>query len=235
MPLRLAGGGTASGPVNQEADPMTHSCIQANQRKRAVSVGAAVLALIGLSACATAPMSPSLVTLPGTGRSFDQFRADDYNCRLYGEVQIGLRTAQSAAAAAMTVGTASGAPGGMSSSAFVGGGQVAAGAVQAGPPPGVIPSSNLPAGTSYAAQQRYDNAYVQCMYASGNRVPVYDSGPRPASVATQRPNIPQPPAGPPPAPPPGVAKPAPTGPAAATPPLPPPGPAPAPPPSVRSN
>jgi hypothetical protein len=210
---------------------MTHFCIQANQRKRAVSVGAAVLILIGLSACATAPMSPSLVTLPGTGRSFDQFRADDYNCRLYGEVQIGLRTAQSAAAAAMTVGTASGAPGGMSSSAFVGGGQVAAGAVQAGPPPGVIPSSNLPAGTSYAAQQRYDNAYVQCMYASGNRVPVYDSGPRPASVATQRPNIPQPPAGPPP----GVAKPAPTGPAAATPPLPPPGPAPAPPPSVRSN
>ena len=89
---------------------MTHfRRIQANQRKRAVSVGAAVLILIGLSACATAPMSPSLVTLPGTGRSFDQFRADDYNCRLYGEVQIGLRTPQSAAAAAMTVGTASGA------------------------------------------------------------------------------------------------------------------------------
>jgi hypothetical protein len=105
MPLRLAGGGAASGPINQEADLMTHfRRIQANQRKRAISVSAAVLILIGLTACATAPMSPSLVTLPGTGRSFDQFRADDYNCRLYGEVQIGLRTPQSAAAAAMTDG-----------------------------------------------------------------------------------------------------------------------------------
>jgi hypothetical protein len=211
---------------------------------RAGVFAATVLAVVGLAACATAPMSPSLVTLPGTGRSFDQFRADDYNCRLYGEVQIGLRTAQSAAAAAMTVGTNPGAPGAMTSATFVGGGQ--GGTIgQAVTPPGVIPSSNLPAGTSYAAQQRYDNAYIQCMYASGNRVPVYDSGPRPASVATQPANIPQPPPGAPPAPPPGVSKPASSAPAPAAsattpapakaPPLPPPGPAPAPPPSVRNN
>jgi hypothetical protein len=210
---------------------------------RAAPIATVVLILIGLSACATAPMSPSLVTLPGTGRSFDQFRADDYNCRLYGEVQIGLRSAQSAAAAAMTVGINPGTPGTINSAAFVGGGQ--GGAVgQAVTPPGVIPSSNLPAGTSYAAQQRYDNAYIQCMYASGNRVPVYDSGTRPASGATQPANVPLPPAGAPPAPPPGMAKPAssasPPAPAtppapAKAPPLPPPGPAPAPPPSVRSN
>lgn len=214
-----------------------------NRGMRAGVHAAAVLTLIGLSACATAPMSPSLVTLPGTGRSFDQFRADDYNCRLYGEVQIGLRNAQSAAAAAMTVGTNPGAPGATTSAAFVGGGQGAA-IGQAVTPPGVIPSSNLPAGTSYAAQQRYDNAYIQCMYASGNRVPVYDSGPRPASVVTQPSNIPQPPSGAPPAPPPGVAKPAAITPPATSagtpapakaPPLPPPGPAPAPPPSVRTN
>ena len=226
---------------------MKPSCVQLNRCKRAVPIAAAVLILIGLSACASAPMSPSLVTLPGTGRSFDQFRADDYNCRLYGEVQIGLRTAQSAAAAAMAVGTNPGASGGMSSAAFIGGAQGGAqGAAigQAVTPPGVIPSSNLPAGTSYASQQRYDNAYIQCMYASGNRVPVYDSGPRPASAATPPSNIPQPPAGAPPAPPPGVAKPASSvAPAASAttpapakaPPLPPPGPAPAPPPSVRTN
>jgi len=222
---------------------MTPSCAQSNRRMRAAPIAAVVLILIGLSACATAPMSPSLVTLPGTGRSFDQFRADDYNCRLYGEVQIGLRTAQSAAAAAMTVGVNPGAPGAMTSAAFIGGGQ--GGAIgQAVTPPGVIPSSNLPAGTSYAAQQRYDNAYIQCMYASGNRVPVYDSGPRPASAASQPANIPAPPAGAPPAPPPGMPKPASSAspPASATPPappkappLPPPGPAPAPPPAVRSN
>jgi len=216
-----------------------------NRNTRAGVYAIVLLTVIGLSACATAPMSPSLVTLPGTGRSFDQFRADDYNCRLYGEVQIGLRSAQSAAAAAMAVGTNPGAPGAMTSAAFVGGGQ--GGAIgQAVTPPGVIPSSNLPAGTAYAAQQRYDNAYLQCMYASGNRVPVYDSGPRPASVATPASNIPQPPAGAPPAPPPGVAKPASSAAPAAsatTPapapakaaPLPPPGAPPSPPPSVRAN
>jgi hypothetical protein len=214
-----------------------------NRTMRAGMYAAAVLTVIGLSACATAPMSPSLVTLPGTGRSFDQFRADDYNCRLYGEVQIGLRPAQSAAAAAMTVGTNPGAPGATTSTAFIGGGQ--GGAIgQAVTPPGVIPSSNLPAGTAYAAQQRYDNAYIQCMYASGNRVPVNDSGPRPAAVATQPSNIPQPPPGAPPAPPSGIAKPASSGSPGASaispapakaPPLPPPGPAPAPPPSVRTN
>jgi hypothetical protein len=221
---------------------MTQTCAQPKPRLRAVPIAAAVLILAGLSGCVTAPMSPSLVTLPGTGRSFDQFRADDYNCRLFGEVQIGLRTAQSAAAAAMPVGTNPGAPAATTSAAFVGGGQ--GGAIgQAVTPPGVIPSSNLPAGTSYAAQQRYDNAYIQCMYASGNRVPVYDAGPRPASVASQPSNIPQPPAGAPPAPPPGLAKPAqsvpPAGSATApapakAPPLPPAGPAPAPPP-IRTN
>ncbi|HKW93428.1 MAG TPA: glycine zipper family protein [Methylomirabilota bacterium] len=46
---------------------------------------------------------------------------------------------------------------------------------------------------AWEVQRRYDNAYVQCMYAKGNQVP----GRAPAQAAP-----PAPPAGPPPPPPP---------------------------------
>ena len=58
-------------------------------------------------------------------------------------------------------------------------------------------------GTEYEMQQRYDVAYVQCMYAKGHRVPV--SGPFsdavPHTTVTPAVNIPPPPPGTPPAPP----------------------------------
>ena len=34
-----------------------------------------------LSACATAPTGPSVMVLPGSGRSFQQFQTDDAICR----------------------------------------------------------------------------------------------------------------------------------------------------------
>ena len=36
-----------------------------------------LLALLALGACTTLPTGPSILALPGTGKSFDQFRADD--------------------------------------------------------------------------------------------------------------------------------------------------------------
>src|SRR6266704_3177461 len=33
-----------------------------------------------LGACVSVPSGPSVMVLPGTGKSFDQFRADDMNC-----------------------------------------------------------------------------------------------------------------------------------------------------------
>lgn len=63
-------------------------------------------------------------------------------------------------------------------------------------------------GTEYEMQQRYDVAYVQCMYAKGHRVPI--SGPfsdvAPHSTAAPATHIPPPPPGSPP-PPPGGATP----------------------------
>ena len=52
--------------------------------------GIAALAAVGiLSGCATAPTGPSVLALPGTGRSFEDFRASDAQCRAYAWQQIG--------------------------------------------------------------------------------------------------------------------------------------------------
>jgi hypothetical protein len=60
-----------------------------------------------------------------------------------------------------------------------------------------------------SAQQRYDMAYMQCMYAAGNQIPVSSrpgystpAGSAPATSTTIS-QPPAPPAGTPPAPPPG--------------------------------
>ncbi|KAB0646867.1 hypothetical protein F7R23_32540, partial [Burkholderia diffusa] len=77
----------------------------------------AVLALAGLlGACAYMPTGPSVMSLPGTGKSFDQFRVDDANCRQYafqqsGGVSAGQASTASAVGSA-AVGTALGAAAG---------------------------------------------------------------------------------------------------------------------------
>ena len=45
---------------------------------------------------------------------------------------------------------------------------------------GSAAGSNAAGASYYDAQRRYDHAYVQCMYAKGNQVPVRDNyrGPR---------------------------------------------------------
>src|SRR5262249_48364358 len=134
---------------------------------------ALVVATLALGACAVMPSGPSVMVLPGTGKSFDQFRADDGNCRQYAFGQVGgVSSAQAANASAVgstVVGTALGAAAG----AAFGGGEGAA--VGAGV--GLLTGAAVGAGNAqysgYGTQRQYDAAYLQCMYASGHRVPVY--------------------------------------------------------------
>lgn len=51
-----------------------------------------VLAALALSACATNPTGPSNMALPGTGKDFNRFRADDLSCRDFALTQIGGKT-----------------------------------------------------------------------------------------------------------------------------------------------
>src|SRR3989442_8723619 len=69
-----------------------------------------VLALVftfSLGACATVPLGPSVMVLPGTGKTFDQFQADDAVCRQWASVQTGT-TPQRAAGSSTAKGAALG-------------------------------------------------------------------------------------------------------------------------------
>jgi len=160
-------------------------------------------ALLLLGACATIPDGPSVMALPGTGRSFDQFRADDAECRQFAFSQIGGKSANEAAITSGVTSAAIGAGVGALAGAAMGGHDSAA----AGAGMGLLAGSAIGAGSGeasgYDAQRRYDVAYIQCMYAKGDRVPVsgqLTSGQAPAY------NPPPPPPGSPPPAPPGVGR-----------------------------
>ncbi|MHB0991458.1 MAG: hypothetical protein ACYC3O_09715 [Burkholderiales bacterium] len=163
-----------------------------------------------LGACASVPNGPSLMAMPGTGKSFDEFRADDAYCRQFAENRIGgtvNHAANSSLVGSAVAGTAVGAAVG----AIAGGGRAAGVGAATGLLAGSLIGSGEAQASGYSAQRRYDQAYLQCMYADGDRVPV--SGgfelPPPVTYApaayTPPPGAypPPPPAGNPPPPPPG--------------------------------
>lgn len=177
----------------------------------AVLMGAAALLAAG---CATVPTGPNVLVLPGTDKSFDQFRADDGVCRGWAAQQSGITTAQVAnesTATGAAVGAGLGAVGG----ALIGSASgEAAGGAAVGAGVGLLTGTAVGAGNAQegamTVQWRYDNAYVQCMYAKGNQIPV-DAAPstahhRRASSPPPPPGIPPPPSGHPPPPPEGPAR-----------------------------
>jgi uncharacterized protein YcfJ len=189
------------------------------------AVALPLLVIVALTACATVPSGPSVTALPGQGKAFEQFQADDASCRQWATQQAGASPSQGAAqstisgaaigtllgaAAGALIGAAAGRPGtGAAVGAGVGlVGGTAVGASNAGP-------------TAGSLQRRYDGAYTQCMYAKGHQVPVargsqpaYASQPGmappppppPPPPASGPSSIPPPPAGAPPPPPPGTGR-----------------------------
>ncbi|MDP2028056.1 MAG: glycine zipper family protein [Thiobacillus sp.] len=173
----------------------------------------AVLALTLLvAACTTMPTGPTVMVLPGTGKSFDQFRADDMVCRSYAFESVGGVTASQAATqsgvSSAVVGTVIGAAAG----AAIGGHEGAGVGAGTGLLVGGLAGTGTAQASGYNLQYRYDHGYVQCMYAKGHQVPVSGSiyrQSRPArySLPPHAPGIPSPPAGTPPPPPPDITAP----------------------------
>jgi hypothetical protein len=116
----------------------------------AISLGALLL-----SACSSTPTyGPGILVLPGTGRTFDQFRFDEQDCRSYAQTQI--------------------------------------------------TKANPEQDSAGSFQQRYDRAFLQCMYAKGHKVPVsgrYSDHADSAPAAARTPPPPPPGLPPPEAPP----------------------------------
>lgn len=47
-----------------------------------------LLLLFSLGACVSIPSGPSVMALPGSGKTFDQFRNDDFYCKQYASEQV---------------------------------------------------------------------------------------------------------------------------------------------------
>jgi len=214
---------------------------------RGGSAGVKAIALFSIAAlisgCATVPSGPSMTVMPGVGKSFQQFQADDLTCRQWAQQQAG--TTPGLAATQNTLsGSAIGALLGAGVGAALGSisGHAGTGAA-VGAGVGVLGGTAVGASAGQAAaqtvQHHYDNAYAQCMYARGNEIPGRAATGMPSSAPMPPPPMaapgppppfvsdtaaaPLPPPGPPPPPPPD---------ALAVPP-PPPGPPPPPPPGTR--
>jgi hypothetical protein len=161
------------------------------------------IAVVVLSGCVTVPTGPAVMVLPGSRKSFEDFRNDEAACRNYAQAAIGGQTAaqpgNDAAAANAVAGAALGAAAGAILGSVSGqAGQGAAIGAGTGLLFGSAAGSNAAGYSSYALQRNYDAAYVQCMYARGNQVPgrvVYREAPPRAYAAPPYPPANAPPPG----------------------------------------
>ena len=206
---------------------------------------------LGLAACTTMPTGPSVLVLPGSTKTFEQFRIDDAECRQFAHLSVGGRTAEQAQTDSALKSAAVGAALGAGAGALINGSSGAGVGAGAGLIMGGLAGSGAANESSYGLQRRYDYGYQQCMYAKGNRIPTYGryapaTTPPPAAVArpaienpasgtasvASQPPPPPPPPGPAPAPPPPGSAPAQASSTSTVRPAPPPGLAPSPPPDV---
>jgi len=168
-----------------------------------------------MAACATVPTVPSVMVLPGNGKHFEQFQADDAVCRQWAAQQTGTtterastRSSVSGAAIGTVLGAAAGAAVGAAAGSPATGAAVGAGAGLLG---GTAVGASSAWGAEASVQDGYDITYMQCMYAKGNQIPVRGSLPtytrQPAATAPAPVSVPPPPPpGPPPPPPPGLSR-----------------------------
>jgi hypothetical protein len=152
-----------------------------------------------LGACVTLPSGPGVMTLPGTGKSFGQFRADDSDCRQFASAQVGGATPNQAATDSGVRSAAIGTLVGAAAGAVIGGSSGAGVGAGTGLVFGALAGTGYAEGSAYELQRRYDYAYIQCMYASGHKVPV--SGNLMSSNSSAPYTPPPPPPGTPPPPP----------------------------------
>ena len=170
------------------------------------ALASACIAVAALAGCVTVPSGPSVMVLPGDGRTFDQFRYDEGDCRNYAQSQVGGSAEQAAADSAVrsaVLGTVIGAAAGAAIGGNSRGTAIGAGT---GLLVGSAAGSGAANASAYGVQRRYDYAYQQCMYSKGHRVAGAQRGPYPyppplgyaPPPAPPPPGYPPPPAPPPP-------------------------------------
>jgi hypothetical protein len=140
-----------------------------------------------LAGCAQTPLGPTVQVMPGPGRSFEAFQADQSNCKVYaadqvkGQAENANQRAVGAALLTTLLGAGLGAAAGSGWGAAGQGAGIGAGA---GAATGAAIGADMSSGEQVGIQVQYDNAYSQCMYAKGEMVPGY----APPSVAAAVPS-----------------------------------------------
>ncbi|NJD34380.1 MAG: hypothetical protein FIA96_06030, partial [Betaproteobacteria bacterium] len=155
---------------------------------------------LALGGCAVAPTAPSVMVLPGSQKSADQFHTDAVACQQQAQALLAndAEAANNQAVTSAAIGTVIGAAAG----ALIGqGSHNPSAAAGWGAGTGLLIGSSVGGGnsqaSSYSLQQRFDIAYMQCMYLRGNQVPGQVNYRRQAPV-TSSPNYPPPANYPPP-------------------------------------
>ena len=132
-----------------------------------------LLAPLMMTACSSVPTGPSVNVMPGPNATFEQFKADDQECRDFALDRVGddpssyeTKTAIKNAAITTAIGAVAGAAfdHGHARGAAVGAG--------AGLLLGTLAGTGKGGESTRVAQVQYDNAYQQCMYAKGHSVPM---------------------------------------------------------------
>ena len=143
---------------------------------RRVTTCVGLVSVLTLGACAVVPpQGPTVLAVPGQGRSPAEFQQDDFACRQFAFAQTGgvtsAQAGNNAAVGSAVLGTALGA--GVGAALGSVGGAVGAGAAIGGAT-GLLAGSAIGAGNAQASaanmQQRFDMAYAQCMISRGNQV-----------------------------------------------------------------
>lgn len=129
------------------------------------------LALL-LTGCVSIPEGPSVMVFPGTGKGHEQFKNDDAYCRQLAIQQSGGKSADQASVDSGVRSAAVGTVIGAAAGAAIGGHQGAGVGAGTGLVVGALAGTEAAERSAQGTQQRYDIAYVQCMYESGHRVPV---------------------------------------------------------------
>jgi len=129
-----------------------------------------------LCACVTMPSGPGVLVLPGEGKSFEAFHADNEICKQFAQGQIGGQTPNDVATNSGVRSAALGTVLGAVAGAAIDNGNGAAIGAGTGLAIGSLAGTSAGESSSALLQQRYDFGYMQCMYLKGNRVPVASSG-----------------------------------------------------------
>jgi hypothetical protein len=154
----------------------------------------AIVLLAMLGGCVSQPIGPTVTVLPGPGKPFDRFAEEEAFCRDFARSQVAGAPAQanSQIIGSAIIGTLLGAGFG----AAVAGGQGSAIGAATGSIIGTGVGSSGGAWSQMTVQQRYDVAYMQCMYAKGNQVPGYTvvatAPPAPPPLSLPAPPLPRP-------------------------------------------